>query len=153
MVATFCDSQRAGVLTYAAACALGAEEVGAPGVLENGAGWIKAQAQLHSPRAVKVLDWTHVARAVHKAVRAARPGAANREERRQLQRSIPERLWQGDAEGALEQPAALRPAAGPAPVSWLEEAIRYLREQRPWPGDYQAWKDEGAPGGQRPGGA
>ncbi len=56
---------------------------------------------------------------------------------------IPERLWHGDVEGALAVLVGLRPGAGGEPVAALEEAVRYLGEQRDWLGDYARWREEG----------
>ncbi len=70
-------------------------------MLGDGAGWIKTQSELHFPRAIKVLNWGHVERTLHKAIRAALPGKGKRAERRVLHAHIPERLRYGDVEGAL----------------------------------------------------
>lgn len=146
-VATFGESERLGLMAYAAADELGAEQAQRQVVLGDGAGWIKTEAGLHFPEAVKILDWPHVERAVHRAIRAARPGRGRREERRALHQRVPERLWHGDVAGALDDLIALRPAEGQDQVKALEEAISYLRGQRDWLGDYAAWRDEGYPVG------
>jgi hypothetical protein len=142
-VATFAHSEHLGALAYAAAHALGGEEAKRQQVLGDGAGWIKAQAALHFPRALKTLDWGHVARTVHKAIRATLPGKSRRPQRKQMHALVPQRLWCGDAAGALEILAGLRAQAGAETVAKLEEAIGYLQEQRDWLGDYAAWRDEG----------
>jgi hypothetical protein len=142
-VATFGDSGRLGALAYAAAHTLGGEEAQVQQVLGDGAGWIKTQAALHFPRAVKVLDWGHVARAVHKAIRAALPGKAKRAQRKELHAEVPARLWWGDVEGALASLVGLRPGEGAEPPAALDEAIGYLHEQRDWLGNYARWRDEG----------
>lgn len=150
-LATFTTAERVGVLSYAAAVALGAagrhparETV----VLGDGAGWIKTQANLHFPDALGILDWAHVARALHRAIRAACPGRANRSRRRDLHRTIPDLLWHGDVDATLSALGALRPtAAGAEPVSRLEQTINYLRTQRAWLGDYATWQEAGYPVG------
>jgi hypothetical protein len=144
-VATFGDSEQVGALTYAAAQALGGEEAHAQVVLGDGASWIKTQAALHFPQATAILDWPHVARAVHRAIRAARPGAGRRAERRELHHAIPECLWRGEIDAALGALRALRPATEAEPVAVLEETITYVEGQRAWLGDYQAWQDAGYP--------
>ncbi len=73
-VATFGPAEDVGMLTYAAACELGAIEANQQVVLGDGAEWIKTQAAEHFPDAVKVLDWPHVWRKVRAAVRAVQPG-------------------------------------------------------------------------------
>jgi hypothetical protein len=142
-VATFGDSGQVGALAYAAAHALGGEEARVQQVLGDGAGWIKTQAQLHFPRAVKVLDWGHAERVVHKAIRAALPGKSKRVQRKELHAHIPARLWQGDVEGALAALRGLRAGEGAEPIARLEEAITYLNEQRDWLGNYAQWRAEG----------
>jgi len=142
-VATFGDSERLGVLAYGAAEALGGEEAKRQQVLGDGANWIKTQADLHFPRALKTLDWGHVERVVHKAIRAALPGSAKRAQRKELHAAIPEGLWNGDVEGALRVLAGLRPVMESEPIAALEEAIGYLQEQRPWLGNYAQWQAEG----------
>ncbi len=112
-------------------------------MLGDGAGWIKTQAQLHFPRALKTLDWSHVERAVHKAIRAALPGKAKRARRQALHAQVPERLWHGDVAGALALLGALRSDEGTEPVAALAQAIRYLDEQRDWLGDYARWREAG----------
>jgi hypothetical protein len=59
-VATFGPAEGVGLLTYAAACDLGAPEANQQVVLGDGAAWIKTQATEHFPEAVKVLDWPHL---------------------------------------------------------------------------------------------
>jgi len=145
-VATFGDSEGIGVLAYAAAYQLGAERAERQVVIGDGAAWIKTQAQWHFPAAVKILDWAHLARAVHQAIRAARPGKGRKEERRQLHRQLEEQLWHGEVDAALEALRGLRPREG-EPVVLLEEAISYVRGQRSWLGNYQEWREAGYPVG------
>jgi hypothetical protein len=61
------------MLTYAAACDLGATEAKQQVVLGDGADWIKTQAGEHFPDAVKILDWPHLWRNIRAAVRAVQP--------------------------------------------------------------------------------
>lgn len=145
-VATFGDSEQVGALAYAAATALGGEAAQEQLVLGDGAEWIKTQATLHFPQARGILDWAHVARALHQAIRAARPGRTHRNLRRALHHAIPDLLWHGDVEATLAALLALRPAAG-EPVARLEDAIAYLRGQRAWLGDYATWQAAGYPVG------
>lgn len=154
-VATFGSSEQVGVLAYAAATQLGA--VGGPVeareqfVLGDGASWIHTQAELHFPDARGILDWAHVERALHQAIRAACPGRANRPRRRDLHRRVPDLLWHGDVDAALAALMALRPTgggtAGGEPVSRLEQTISYLTTQRAWLRDYATWQEAGYPVG------
>ena len=146
-VGTFGDSERVGALTYAAAQALGGEDAHAQVVLGDGAAWIKTQAALHFPEATPILDWPHLGRAVRRAIRAARPGARRRAERRALHQAIPQHLWRGEVDAALDALRSLRPPADAEPVPALDEAIAYVEGQRAWLGDYQAWQDAGYPVG------
>lgn len=141
--ATFGPADRLGLLTYAAAHQLGGDAATDQVVVADGAPWIKTQATLHFPEAVTILDWPHVARAVHRAIRAARPGRRQRALRRELHRSIPELLWTGHVDAALAELTALR--VGAEPVEALERAIDYLANQRDWLGDYQSWQQQGYP--------
>src|SRR5579859_1929593 len=84
-VATFGPAEEVGMLTYAAACALGATEAKQQVVLGDGADWIKTQANEHFPEAVKILDWPHLWRKIQAAVRAVQPG--NRAERRRWRKA------------------------------------------------------------------
>jgi len=145
-VATFGDAERLGVLTYAAAHGLGGEQAARQTVLGDGADWIKTQAALHFPEATTILDWPHLARVVHRAIRAARPSRADREVRRRARALIPALLWDGAVEAAATELADL-PPAGAEPGAALEEALAYLASQRDWLGDYGAWRDAGEPVG------
>ncbi|HET8629854.1 MAG TPA: hypothetical protein VFL91_20735, partial [Thermomicrobiales bacterium] len=100
-VATFGGGAAAGALAYAAATALGGDRAREQVVPGDGAGWIEARAAGPCPDAVAILDRPHAARAVHKAIRPARPGAARREERRALHHAIPEHPWRGRVDEAL----------------------------------------------------
>lgn len=145
-VATFGSDDEVGALSYAAAARLGGATAREQVVLGDGAAWIKTQADLHFPTAVGVLDWAHVERALHRAIRAACSGPAHRDQRRELHRTVPELLWRGDLDATLEALRALRPNVPNAdPVRRLEQAIAYLDGQRAWLGDYAAWQTAGLP--------
>lgn len=143
-VATFGDGERVGLLTYAAAQALQGDAAPQQTVLGDGAGWIKTQTALHFPAATTILDWPHLARAVHKAIRAARPGVANKARRREAHQTIPALLWRGDVAGAGTALAALPPPDA-APIPILGDTLTYLHAQRDWIGDYAAWQAAGEP--------
>lgn len=146
-VATFGASEQVGALAYAAATALGGDDATEQLVLGDGAEWIKTQAALHFPEAVGILDWAHVERALHKAIRAARPGRAHRELRRELHRAVPDLLWHGEREATVAALTALRPPAAADSIARLEDAIAYVQSQRAWLGDYAAWQAAGYPVG------
>lgn len=149
-VATFDTSDDVGALAYAAAVRLGGQEAVEQVVLGDGAAWIKTQAHLHFPDALGILDWAHVARTLHHAIRAARPGPAHRARRRELHQALPDQLWHGAVDATLDALTALRPAPStpPAdPVPGLEDAIAYLQGQRAWLGNYAAWQEAGYPVG------
>jgi hypothetical protein len=144
--ATFGTAEQVGNLTYAAAHALGGEEAQEQVVLGDGAEWIKTQAAWHFPASRTILDWPHAARALHKAIRAARPGPRQRAVRKDLHQRLSELLWTGQVAATLEELRALRPASGEE-VPRLEETITYLEQQREWLGDYAAWQAAGVPVG------
>jgi hypothetical protein len=144
-VATFGPSEQVGALAAAAAVGLDGSAAPEQVVLGDGAEWIKTQAAEHFPDAVGILDWAHVARAVHKTIRAACPGPANRPRRRALHQQIPDALWRGDGEAAVAALRALRPLAPVEPVAVREETVRYREGQRRWLGDYHAWQMAGYP--------
>ena len=125
-VATFGDADRIGGLTDAAAHTLGGDRAPQQTVLGDGAEWITTQASRHVPEATTMLDGSHVDRAVPKAIRAARPGTANKEVRRQAHQTIPALLWVGDVDGAVTALQALLPADAPPPAT-LTETITYLQ--------------------------
>jgi hypothetical protein len=143
-VATFEDGDQLGRLTYAAAQTLDGDRARRQTVLGDGANWIKTQAALHFPGATTILDWGHVERAVHKAIRAARPGVANRGLRREAHQTIPDLLWQGKGADAIAALRALQPPDGER-VAALEETLTYLQTQQGWLGNYQAWQAAGEP--------
>lgn len=121
-VATFADADALGTLVGAAACALGGEHASRQTVVADGAGWIKTQAQAQFPDATTILDWPHLARAVHKAIRAARPGVRNREVRRAAHQAIPALLWNGDVDAAITTLQAL-PDPDTEPAATFAETL------------------------------
>ena len=145
-VATFGTAARVGLLTYAAARALDGDRAAHQPVLGDGAGWIKTQTALHVPEATTILDWPQLARAVHKAIRAARPGTANTALRRDAHQTIPALLWRGDVDGARAALAAL-PPPNDASSPIVLETLTYLDEQRAWIGDDASWQAAGEPVG------
>ncbi len=144
-VATFGSAEHLGMLAYAATDALGATESPTQVVLGDGANWIKTQAAWHFPDAVKILDWAHLERTVHKAIRTARPGQAYQAERRALYQTVEAQLWGGAVDAALETLRALRPAADQDPIPALEDTLGYIEGQRAWIGDYAPWVAAGYP--------
>lgn len=144
-VATFGSSERLGLLAYGAATELRGEDACWQVVVGDGAKWIKTEAKLHFPQAVKILDWPHVVRAVQRAIRATLPGKKRREERKERYKKVIEPLWLGKVDEALAELEALRSKEWDEPVVALEEAIGYLQGQRDWLGNYQAWQEEGYP--------
>lgn len=146
-VATFGSSEQVGALAYAAAVTLGGDAAGEQVVLGDGAAWIKTQTDRHFPQARGILDWAQVDRALHTAIRAARPGRTHQALRRAVHRAIPDLLWHGDLDATLAALTALRPAPPADPLPRLEDAIAYLRGQRAWLGDYATWQAAGYPVG------
>ncbi len=147
-VATFGPAEEVGRLAYAAACDLGAAEAPQQVVLGDGAEWIKAQADLHFPDAVKVLDWPHLWRKIQQAVCTLQPGKhpARRAWRKAQYEVLLPLLWAGERTQALQHLHRLRPSSGDVPPAW-EDAIRYLETQADWIGNYQRWQEQGYPVG------
>lgn len=148
-VATFEPSSVLGTLSYAATCQLRAEEATQQVVVDDGAEWIQTEADLHFPQAVKILDWPHLWRKLHVAIRAVHPGQSKlaREWRKGQYEQLTPRLGHGQVDTALAHLRALRPAAGHEPIDKLEEAITYVDNQRDWIGNYQQWQEAGYPVG------
>ena len=142
-VATFGSAEQLGALVYAAAEDLGATESVHQLVRGDGAEWIKRQAALHFPEAVKILDWAHLERAVQKGVRAARPGRSMKAERRAAYEVILGGLWEGKVEQALAGLRGLRGGEGEEGRQALEDAIEYVEGQREWLGNYGEWEAMG----------
>ncbi len=142
-VGTFAPAAELGRRAYATACHLGGERATEQVVVADGAQWIKEQTRLHFPQARTILDWPHVARALHQAIRAARPGRRHRTVRRELHHQVPELVWHGQLDAALDQLRTLRVVGDRCEA--LERAIVYLDGQRDWLGNYAAWQQAGYP--------
>jgi hypothetical protein len=142
-VASFGSAQTFGEHVYAVAARLGGTEAAEQVVVSDGAGWIKQVASTHFPAALGILDWSHLTRALHKAIRAARPGGQRRAERRELHQRLGALAWQGQIDALEHGLVALRVPG--EEVAALESAIRYLTSQRAWLGNYQAWQHAGYP--------
>jgi hypothetical protein len=147
-VATFGPAEEVGLLSYAAACELGATEACRQVVLGDGADWIKTQASEHVPDAVKVLDWPHLRHKIQDAVRALQPGKrpTRRAWRKAQYEVLLPLLWAGERLGALQHLRNLRQTSGDVPPA-LEDAIRYLETQQDWLGNYARWQEQGYPVG------
>jgi hypothetical protein len=142
-VATFGSAEELGALAYLAAEELGATESPRQEVLGDGAEWIKRQACLHFPEAMKVLDWAHLERAVQKAVRRMRPGRKLKSERWAAYEGILGGLWEGKVDVALEGLRGLRGGGGEEGHRALESAIGYIEGQREWLVEYGAVEAQG----------
>ena len=118
-------------------------------VVGDGAEWIKTEADLHFPQAVKILDWPHLWRKIKSAIRAVGPGQSKRERawRKAQYEKLRALLWQGQVDAALAHLQGLRPGPDGEPIEALEEALTYLENQRDWIGNYQQWQEAGYPAG------
>lgn len=142
--ATFGSAEQIGRLTYAAAVRLNGEESRQQVVLGDGAEWIKTQVAWQFPNAVKILDWSHLERAMHKAIRAGRPGKERKAERKELYMGVGGALWEGRLDDALGLLGDIRGRDG-GRHERVEEMMAYVRGQREWLGDYGAWQEAGYP--------
>jgi len=131
-VATFGPSRQIGQQAKAAAQALCDDPARRVVVIGDGAEWIKKEQSKHFPQATCILDWAHlwreVSRAIMAAARAKELTAKERDYQLHFHRSC---LWQGNVDQALE---GLRRLAIGVPTNMLkplQEAIRYLENQRP----------------------
>jgi len=147
-VGTFGPSQQLGQQAKAAAVALDADPTRPVVVIADGANWIKTEQERHFAQATCILDWAHLWREVSHAITVAARAKALSEHERDYQlfwhRSF---LWQGGVDQALE---GLRRLAADVPAESLkpiQEAMRYLENQRPWIGSYERWKVQGYPVG------
>lgn len=147
-VATFGPSQQIGLQSKAAAQELDAHPCRPVVVIADGAEWIKKQQGKHFAQATCILDWAHLWREVSQAVMAAARAKALPEKERDDQlhfyRSC---LWVGHVDQALEGLRRLATGVPTHLLKPLQEAIRYLENQRPWIGSYERWKDLGYPVG------
>jgi len=147
-VATFAPARHLGQQAQAAAQQLESSSSRRVVVLADGAAWIKQEQGKHFPHATCILDWAHLWREVRKAILAAAraKGLAAKERDYQLyfHRTA---LWLGNVEQALE---GLRRLSEGVPTDLLkpvQEAIRYLENQRSWIGSYEDWRQQGYPVG------
>src|SRR5579859_2687648 len=147
-VATFAPSKQLGMQAEAAAHTLSSHPLPPVVVVADGASWIKKEQQRHFQEATCILDWAHLWREVSHAIRAAARekelSAAARDAQLCLHRSF---LWKGQVAASV---AVLEPLAaglaGPAAKA-IKEAITYLKNQKPWIGDYEQWRKQGYPVG------
>ncbi len=148
-MATFASSEEVGRLAYAAACNLRATQASKQVVLGDGAEWIKTQAREQFPQAKHILDWAHLWRKIHDAIRAVHPGKspARRAWRKQQYERLKALLWKGRVEEAAVHLQTLRPAERSEPIKRFEDAIQYLRAQRDWIGNYEQLRADGYPVG------
>lgn len=146
-VATFRSSAQLGQLAYAAVCQLQAEQAEEQVVLADGADWIGSECELHFPDAVKILDWPHLWRKVHRGMRALHPGKskAQRAWRKQQYERLKPLLWHGQVEEALNHLRTLRPGSSQEPIKAFEELVTYVENQRQWIGNYEQWQQQGYP--------
>jgi hypothetical protein len=147
-VATFGPSRHLGQQAKAAAQTLDADPVRAVVVLADGAAWIKKEQERHFAPATCILDWAHLWRKVSHAILAVARAKALSEHERDFQlywhRTS---LWLGGVDQALQ---GLRRLATDVPAEALkpvQEAMRYLENQRPWIGSYEHWRKLGYPVG------
>lgn len=115
----------------------------------DGADWIKTEADLHFPQAVKILDWPHLWRKIQAAIRALGPGQSQRQRawRKGQYEHLQLFLWQGQVDAALTHLQTLRSRPDCEPIEALEEVLTYLENQRDWIGNSQQWQDAGYPVG------
>ena len=69
-------------------------------------------------------------------------GQSGRQERKQLYQSLRELLWRGESAGAKGVLEGLR---GTEEATALENAIKYIHNQRDWIGDYERQREAGYP--------
>lgn len=147
-VATFGPSRQIGYQAKAAAQELDADPTRPAIVLADGAEWIKKEQGKHFPQATGILDWAHLWREVSRAIMAAARAQALPQQQRDFQlywhRTS---LWVGNVDQALEGLRRLMADVPSESLKPLQEAIRYLENQRPWIGSYERWKSQGYPVG------
>lgn len=147
-VATFGPSRQIGYQVKAVALELDADETRPAIVLADGAAWIKKAQSQHFPHATCILDWAHLWREVSRAIMAAARAKALSQQQRDFQlywhRTS---LWVGYVDQALEGLRRLMVDVPSELLKPLQEAIRYLENQRSWIGSYERWKSQGYPVG------
>jgi hypothetical protein len=146
--ATFGPSRQIGQQAKADAQALCDDPARRVVVIGDGAEWIKKEQGKHFPQATCILDWAHlwreVSRAIMAAARAKELTAKERDYQLHFHRSC---LWLGNVDQALEGLRRLSTGVPTHLLKPLQEAIRYLENQRPWIGSYEHWKAQGYPVG------
>jgi hypothetical protein len=98
---------------------------------------------------VKILDWAHLWRVIHKATRAVKPGqkSAQRTWRKQQYEALHPVLWHGNAQAAHIHLESLRSCEQAEPIEAFEDAITSLDSHREWIGDDEQWRQQGFPVG------
>lgn len=147
-VATFGPSRQIGAQAKAAAQQLTADPTRPVVVIADGAEWIKKEQGKQFPQATGILDWAHlwreVSRAIMAAARAKELAAKEREDQLHFHRSC---LWLGNVDQALQGLRRLSIGVPTNLLKPLQEAIRYVENQRPWIGSYEQWRTQGYPVG------
>jgi len=147
-VATFGPSKQLGPQAKAAAQTLDVDPSRPVVVIADGAQWIKKKQGRHFPQATCILDWAHLWREVSHAITAAARAKALSEQAREYQLHLHRSwLWHGGVEQALQGLRTLSTGLPAESLKPLQEAIRYLENQRPWIGSYERWKAQGYPVG------
>ncbi len=147
-VATFGPSKQLGPQAKAAAQTLDVDPSRPVVVIADGAEWIKKEQGRHFPQATCILDWAHLWREVSHAITAAARAKALSEQAREYQLHLHRSwLWHGGVDQALQGLRTLSTGLPPESLKPLQEAIRYLENQRPWIGSYERWKAQGYPVG------
>ncbi len=136
-VATFGPSKQLGPQAKAAAQTLDVDPSRPVVVIADGAQWIKKKQGRHFPQATCILDWAHLWREVSHAITAAARAKALSEQAREYQLHLHRSwLWHGGVEQALQGLRTLSTGLPAESLKPLQEAIRYLENQRPWIGSY-----------------
>lgn len=147
-VAPFGRTLQIGQQAKAAAQQLDAHPARPVVVIADGAEWIKKEQGKHFPQATRILDWAHLWREVRHAIMVAARAKTLPEKERDSQLHFHRAtLWLGNVDQALQGLRCLStdlPAEARKP---LQEAIRYLENQRPWIGSYEGWRNQGYPVG------
>ena len=147
-VATFDSSKHLGNLAAQAARQLECEPRSSV-VVGDGANWIKQEAQRHFQGAPCILDWPHLWRVMHKAVRETAREQKKTKRWRDAQAALmKDWLWHGKIEPVQTllrswQHEGSVGSEGKA----VREALSYLEHQRAWIGSYEAWRQQGYPVG------
>jgi hypothetical protein len=117
-------------------------------VLADGAAWIKTEQAKHFPQATCILDWAHLWREVHRALRAAARAKALSAKELAYQVFLHKSwLWHGEVEKAVHGLRMLAVGVSDESLAVLQKAITYLENQRPWMGSYEHWRKMGYPVG------